>query len=499
MNRILSALHQHAQQKPDSIAFIGHNAKQEKIALSYQQLLEKVEDTARTLRQWQVQRIALKAENSLDWVIIDLAAMHAKIVLVPVPTFFSKAQVEHLLYESGVDVCLGDWPTLGEPFSTLSHLPAFVYLANPSAQVLPLTQKITFTSGSTGTPKGVCLSDENMQAVTLAIAEKMSAQVERHLVMLPLSTLLENITGVYVPLVLGVTSTVVCGSEVGLTGSSQFCGATFALALQQFQPSSLVLTPALLLALIEVVKQSPALALPLRWVAVGGARVAPQLIDAARQLGIPAFEGYGLSESASVVSMNTPQQNKPGSCGQVLSHLQVSLAQDGELLVKGNTSLGYLGEPFSHEWLSTGDMATIDDEGFLTIIGRKKNLIITSFGRNVAPEWIESQALALIAHHRFVVVGDGQAGLTAVSDSPLPDLVTRVQQLNSVLPDYAHITQLWLVSDTHCWQKWLTANGRPKRLAIENALQEARLARHTTNPQTVFISIPSFYSMAEEL
>ena len=96
MNRILSALHQHAQQKPDSIAFIGHNAKQEKIALSYQQLLEKVEATARTLRQWQVQRIALKAENSLDWVIIDLAAMHAKIVLVPVPTFFSKAQVEHL-------------------------------------------------------------------------------------------------------------------------------------------------------------------------------------------------------------------------------------------------------------------------------------------------------------------------------------------------------------------------------------------------------------------
>lgn len=474
MNAMITALQQHAQYQPHKLAFVGHNAQHASASLSYSQLFERVKQTADLLQQWQVKSIALRAENSVDWVVMDLAAMWSHIVMVPVPTFFSPEQVSHLLSEAEVDLCVGDWPELGASTERLDEYPAWRYSSDKLNRVLPHTQKITFTSGSTGTPKGVCLSEENLVRVSLAIAKQMSAQVEQHLVMLPLSTLLENITGIYVPLLLGVTSNVLFGEEVGLSGSSQFSPLRFAQALSQYQPSSLVLTPALLMALIHVVKQAPMLAQSLQWVAVGGARVAAELIHSARALGIPAYEGYGLSECASVVSMNSPQHDQPGSCGKPLSHLQIKLAEDGELWVRGNSALGYIGEPFSDEWLATGDLATLDDHGFLSIIGRKKNLIITSFGRNIAPEWIESHAQVWMPECRVVVVGDDEAGLTALIDRSLPHIEQRVAQLNHSLPDYARIQHLLLVTQPSAWHAWLTANGRPKRALIEQAQREFR-------------------------
>lgn len=475
MNRIITALQQHALHQPQKLAFVGHDAQQKPASLNYSQLLDEVKQTAQQLQQWQVKCIALRAENSLDWVVMDLAAMWSHIVMVPVPTFFTHEQVAHLLKAAEVDLCVGDWPELGEPIAPLGRFSAWQYQSDKSGRVLPDTQKITFTSGSTGTPKGVCLSEQNLERVSVAIAEQMNAQVELHLVMLPLSTLLENITGIYVPLLLGVTSTVLFGEQVGLSGSSQFSPVCFAQALSQYSPSSLVLTPALLIALIHVVKQAPILAQSLQWVAVGGASVAAELIHSARALGIPAYEGYGLSECASVVSMNTPQHDQPGSCGKPLNHLQIKLADDGELWVRGNRALGYIGEPFSDDWLATGDLATLDAEGFLSIVGRKKNLIITPFGRNIAPEWIESHAQVWMPECRVVVVGDDEAGLTAVIDRPLPELEQRVRKLNCSLPDYAQIQHLLLVSQPNVWQTWLTANGRPKRALIEQAQRQYRM------------------------
>ncbi|OXE29674.1 long-chain fatty acid--CoA ligase, partial [Vibrio parahaemolyticus] len=109
-----------------------------------------------------------------------------------------------------------------------------------------------------------------------------------------------NITGVYVPLMLGVTSSILPGEQTGLLGSSQFEPRLFAQALATIKPESLVLTPALLLALIHIAKQQPSLVGSLKFVAVGGARVSSQLINTAHALNIPAFEGYGLSECGSV-------------------------------------------------------------------------------------------------------------------------------------------------------------------------------------------------------
>lgn len=466
MNRILSAINKWARIRPNQIAFTGHDVQGNVVDISYQVLMEQIEQSAHQLSLLHTQCIALKAENSLEWMVIDLACMHANICLIPVPTFFSERQIQHVLHESGASVLIGDWEQYGQPVASVYGLSAFTRNATPAHQRLAGSIKVTFTSGSTGTPKGVCLSIDNLNQVSQALAHSVDIGANKHLVFLPLSTLLENITGIYVPLLLGVTSLIFKGERIGLKGSNHFDAQSFTHALARYQPSSLVLTPALLLALIKIVQHQPQLATPLKFVAVGGARVAAELIEKAHQLSIPAFEGYGLSECASVVSLNTPKAMKAGSSGKILAHVTAKIEPDGELWVKGNNALGYLGEPFDSDWLATGDLADMDEQGFITLKGRKKNQIITSFGRNISPEWIESEAQTYLPGCSIIVTGEAQLGLTAVIIE-CEQMVEGIRQLNQTLPDYAKIERLIVQNNFANYPHWFTANGRAKRSIIE--------------------------------
>ncbi|PJC86029.1 long-chain fatty acid--CoA ligase [Vibrio sp. HA2012] len=467
MSKILQAIQKYADEKPDQTAFWGENYTGKEQTLTYTELYDRIHLAAKILREQGSRCIALKAENCLEWVITDLAAMLAGIAIVPIPTFFSEEQVQHVLKESGADVLVGEWYGYGEAVTYLDGLPVYERVTNGSSRLLPGTGKITFTSGSTGTPKGVCLSISNLECITDTLASKLRGQSHRHLIFLPLSTLLENITGIYVPLLLGVTSVIFRGNHLGLTGSCQFDPILFAKAVEKLRPDSLVLTPALLMALIQIVQTKSDLAKSLTFVAVGGARVSPELITVAHQLGIPAYQGYGLSECTSVVSLNTPVAGKAGSCGKILPHAEVRVSADDELLVKGNTALGYLGEPFCGDWYATGDIGWIDKEGFLFLKGRKKNQIITGFGRNISPEWIESQAQIYVPDCTLIVTGEAQNTLSAVVNTQV-DIMENIRKLNTTLPDYACIHRLLVVPELHSITHWFTANGRPIRPVIES-------------------------------
>ncbi|MFQ2785128.1 AMP-dependent synthetase/ligase [Aeromonas sp. INTO2] len=450
--------------------------------LDYRTLWQQIQRLADRLQHAGIRRLALQLDNGLSWALIDLACTRAGIVVIPVPHFFSPAQQAWLLESCGADALVGP-----EHQGWQAAAPLVLMAGRPDEQAVPLwrriptslpelpagTAKITYTSGTTGQPKGVCLSLEQMTAVCGSLALRVApARVEKHLTLLPLTTLLENLTGLYVPLLTGACSRIPSLGELGFSGSSKLDPAALAQALLRWPSHSLVLVPELLRLLLALCLNTPALATQLgtlRFVAVGGGKVAPELIAHARAAGLPVYEGYGLSECGSVVALNGPHGDRPGSVGLPLPHCQVTIAADGEVMVSGSAMLGYLGEEGeTGSQIATGDLGRIDEEGYLHITGRKKNVQITAFGRNFSPEWVEAQAQLCPAIARIVIFGDGQPANVALiqplpgSQSQLPEQIAR---LNQQLPDYARIHH-WLPVALDQLPGLLTANGRPRRNEI---------------------------------
>ncbi|SJL84565.1 AMP-binding protein [Vibrio palustris] len=483
MNSLLKAMDKRVKASPDNVAFTSI-MNNEYISLTYQEFWQHAHDTAQQLSALSCRCIALREHNGIAWAVMDIAAQLAQVVLVPVPHFFSDSQVSHLLAQSGADCVIGDWQHgieleyASTPLNDIYGL-AVQRIDNQRGAILPETCKITFTSGSTGHPKGVCLSADNVYRVSQALADTVGPSIKEgtHLAVLPLATLLENITSIYVPLLLGETCVLLPQEWVGLSGSSQFNPTAFANALTAHSPSSVVLTPALLEVLVVLVEQTPELGRSFQFIAVGGARVSSALMNKAHQLGLPAFQGYGLSECASVVSVNTPSHFKLSSAGQVLNHQHVKVDRQGQLWVSGNIALGYIGAPFTDKWLATGDLAEFDDAGYLTITGRSNNQLVTAYGRNISPEWVESEAQAYPSLRHLIVVGDGDTRLTAVVVHCSPAAVLDdLYALNQHLPDYAQL-KLCLCRAVYPKEHRLwTDNGKPLRGEFA---QWAHEQRHT--------------------
>ena len=181
--------------------------------------------------------------------------------------------------------------------------------------------KITFTSGSTGTPKGVCLARVGIERTAEGLADTLGdLDIQSHLCIMPLAMLLENIAGVYAPVLLGATIHVPPLAAVGLTGSSGLNVATLRAAIDRARAESVILTPQLLGELTASVVRDPWTACPLRFAAVGGAKLSEQDIDDALGAGIPAYQGYGLSECNSVVTLNRPSERRRGSVRAGTAH-----------------------------------------------------------------------------------------------------------------------------------------------------------------------------------
>ena len=420
--------------------------------------------------------VAVLADNSPDWIALDLAAALCGVTLVPLPGFFTPAQRAHAVRASGAAAlwCADEALALQLGFEHGAGAAFFESRVAPQAPAGEPGSKLTFTSGTTGEPKGVCLGVEQQWGVATAVAQELSAiGVKRHLCLLPLPVLLENVGGVYAGLLCGAT--VICPplAEVGLSGSSGFDAAACLSAIARHRPHSIILLPQMLQALLAVARpQDPRLA-SLRFVAVGGARTPPALLDAAAANGLPVFEGYGLTECGSVVALNTPSAHRRGSVGRALSHRSLRISDTGEIEVGGASFGHYLGDPpTTQAWLPTGDLGHLDDEGYLFIDGRRKNVLITGFGRNVSPEWPESLLCGHPAVLQAVVTGDARPHLVALLAPSGPgvrqeDLASAVASANAALPDYARIGAFAVLPEPLLPANGLaTPNGRPRRALI---------------------------------
>lgn len=457
-----------------------HRAKQTAVQgatgrFDYGQLLTEVEQRAVWLRAQPPGTFALALDNGPQALFWDLAALMAGRPSVIVPPFFSPAQVRHCLDDSGVSLVLAE-PGLAATLQAAGFSEAEgVWTRQASvANALPAgTLKITYTSGSTGAPKGVCLGGDALLRVARELeAASRPAAPGRYMAVLPLGVLLENL-GLYAALLAGASVMIYPQAQLGMQGAGQVDWKRLLGSIALGGTESLILVPQLLLGLVSAIERGLTRVGPLRFVAVGGARVAPSLLARAEAVGLPVYEGYGLSECASVVCLNRPGARRPGSVGRPLPHVQVRIDEDGEVLVAGSTLLGYLGEaPFTGRWWPTGDLGHFDDDGFLYLAGRKKNQFITSFGRNVNPEWVEAELTQGGVILQAFVHGEGLANNVALLWPLDPDtsdtlIEQAVAHCNARLPDYARV---------HTWQRLpeplsvanatLTANGRPRREEI---------------------------------
>ncbi|KXS36745.1 MAG: AMP-forming long-chain acyl-CoA synthetase [Halomonadaceae bacterium T82-2] len=461
-----------ARARPTTIAL-----EDDRQRLSYAALVAEIDTRVARLQAADAGRVGLALDNGIDWALWDLALLVAGRVNVPLPGFFSPAQLAHVTRQAGLDALIGP-PDLGEALGfTPGTDPALARRRVDTPPELPDgTAKITFTSGTSGTPRGVCLDAE----APLRVAESLAAiaaecRVQRHLALLPLPTLLENVGGLYAPLWMGATSVLPGLAALGWQGASGFDVTAARRRLEHHRPHSLILVPQLLEALLAD-PGGPA-RFPGRFLAVGGARVSPHLLERARAAGWPVFEGYGLSECASVVSVNRPGDDKPGSVGRPLPHVRVTLAADGEIRVAGNLMLGYLGDesPMPTAW-PTGDLGR-REAGRLILEGRRKQLFITAYGRNVDPAWVEAELTAEPAIAQAWVHGEAlpaNRALLVPAHDAIDDarLAAAVAAANARLPDYARVTHWRRGAPFTPAEGLCTANGRLRRDALAARYRE---------------------------
>ncbi len=275
---------------------------------------------------------------------------------------------------------------------------------------------IIFTSGTTGKSKGVMLTQENLSTNVEAVqftAEPgcvlMSVLPIHHAFCLVMDWLKGFSLGV-----------VVCIND-------SFLHMVRNMGI--FKPEVMLMVPLMIESIYKRLEAAgpsiPAEALAqnvfggnLRIIFTGGAHLDPFYIEKFEKYGVDILEGYGMSECSPVISSNTPQDHKPGSIGRPLPNVEIKIEND-EILVRGSSVMkGYYKMPEETEktlkdgWLHTGDKGYLDEDGYLFINGRVKNLIILSNGENISPEEIENK-IGLSPLVAEVIVTGEDNGLTA--------------------------------------------------------------------------------------
>jgi long-chain acyl-CoA synthetase len=435
------------------------------------------------------QTLGLLGANGTEWAVAQLAAWAAGKTVVPLPTFFSRAQLEHVIKDAGIDHVIAT-PDAGRLASTLGVgvTPALTQSADTSLEARDGGGVIVYTSGSTGRPKGVRLGLPQIEQQSRALAAAIEAGPDdSYLSVLPLALLLETITAICVPVLVGAR-THFASSVAESVGAGRPSGLHQ--AFETWRPTTSVLVPQLLSSWIAELeaggKRAPD---SLRFVAVGGACVPEALAARAWDAGIPVHEGYGLTEFCSVVAVNRPGRRKPGTTGEPLPGLDVAI-DDGEVVVSGPTVMhGYLhGAPVAGSW-RTGDLGSLTQDGFLVVTGRKDTVLVAASGRNISPEWIEAMvmsdpgvaaciALADDTHQISLLLIPSAHGERWMMESPRAHLLLWLERLCIDAPAYA-VPKDFVVCPAGQAKRLglLTANGHTVRDAALRTYPALKLAR----------------------
>ena len=424
-------------------------------------------------------RVLICSENRPEYPIAETALMAIRAVPVPAYTTNTVADHAHLLKDAGIRAAIVSNGELAAKVGQAGELDLLVRMDDASwsalvadttapddiaaeAALIPPTALacLIYTSGTGGAPKGVMLPHRailsNMQGAFILL-KPLKMEDEVYLSYLPASHAYEHtIGGFYLPSE---------GTEIVYARGTEHLAAD----MLTIRPTIMTMVPRVLdtiraRILAQIGRQKPsrqklfhkALDLGLkrisgtpftlldrildpildrlvrakvrarfggRMIAVvsGGARLEPEVGRFFMALGLPVIQGYGQTEAGPIISGNPPDAIRVETVGTALVGVDLKLAEDGEILVRGDLVMdGYWGRPddtaaaIQDGWLHTGDIGALDRDGYLTITDRKKDMIVLSGGDNVSPARVEGLLMAEPAIAQAVVAGDGRAALIAL-------------------------------------------------------------------------------------
>lgn len=489
MGETLAAIRKTAADDPTRIAISDR-----KSAMTYGELAKRIKAAAASLSRAPA-CVGLMMPRDARAIVADLALSSLGRTIVPLPAFFSAEQWRHMIADAQIGAVVSA-PELTECLAPLGLPLLYPDDNGRGLDVHAESRRIIYTSGTTGRPKGVVITETAMAASVSALTQAaLASRHDIHLSVLPFSLLLEQLAGIMLPLSLGARLHIVADPSSMIEEASAI------------QPTASVLVPELLRGWTGWLRARGARApASLRFVAVGGAPVPQDLAEQAWSVGLPVYEGYGLSECCSVVAVNRPGQRRAGTVGKPIEGVHVDL-QDGEIVVRGPTVMqSYLGHaPVGGLW-RTGDLGRWDDEGNLIVLGRKDDMIVTPAGRNIHPEWIEPMLTADPRIARAAAIS-GPRGLTAVivtdQAAPPEGWLETARRLTATAPDYARPQDVAVLTRSEAAAAELfTADGRPRRKLIRQHLNERgilndrtmrfydALLAATTEARREFLAIP---------
>ena len=368
--------------------------------------------------------IAVFDRNSQDAIELYLAITSAGYVVMMFPSMLPEMAVigSCMKFDIAAIFVREEFMPLTGKLQGVKVLPA-ASIAEAEAPVADIdpdsTAAIFFTGGTTGQPKGAVLSHRALMRGNYNAIFKPGKVigVHRYIALLPLSHVFGAIAG-----------TCGCFYTGNLLFTAEDMKATIG-KLPAIKPTLLVIVPGICDILSGLVKMygPQFLGGELRMIISGAANVPPRLVDIFTKLGVEFCFGYGLTETANLTSANANAVEKPTSIGRIYPGQETKVV-DGELWVKGdNVFSGYYKDPektaealTEDGWLRTGDLVSFDEEGFLYITGRIKNLIILSNGENVSPESLEEPFYADACVRDAMVKEDELNGNTVIAIEILP-------------------------------------------------------------------------------
>jgi len=441
------------------------------------------------------------AENRLEWVAVFWACIARGIEAVPVDVRFSADLIDRIRSESKAKLIVDD--AMLDAIARRPSEPSFTTVDVSPDDVV----EIVYTSGTTGEPKGVVHRHRNICSNLRPLRQEIAKykkwarifQPIRILDLLPLSHMFGQSLGLFIPLFL----------EGSALFTTDLRPAKIIQLARENRGSVIVCVPRILENLKHDVERNfgteeksthgnfPRLELITRfwrhrrihrqfgwkfWAfVVGGARVDSAVEEFWKRRGFAVIQGYGLTEASPVVAVNHPFNSRTGSLGKVIEGQDVMIAPDGEILVRGESVTTAEGD-----WLHTGDLGEIDDEGRLYFRGRKKDVIVTPEGLNVHPEDVEAVLNRFPEIRESVVVGTDHVHAVLILNQPSVDVNELVRRANTQLESHQRIRE---------WSIWRDAEfpRTPSTLKIRRHEIAQRL-QMKTNQQAP--SLPDLSAMS---